>query len=175
MIISVLQDEETAFSLGAADYIVKPISRTVLLERVERLREISARERISSILIMDSDKDFVDVLSGMLESESFSVFRAYTGLQGIEFASKEKPDLIFLDLILPDISGFEVIEFLKMNEPTRDIPIIVTTDKDLSDEEKSLLNGKIEAAAKKGHHGKQDFLGEIKRVERFATARKGGG
>ena len=175
MIISVLQDEETAFSLGAADYIVKPISRTALLGRVERLREISARERISSILIMDSDKDFVDVLSDMLESESFSVFRAYTGLQGIEFASKEKPDLIFLDLMLPDISGFEVIEFLKMNEPTRDIPIIVATDKDLSDEEKSLLNGKIEAAAKKGHHGKQDFLGEIKRVERLATARKGGG
>ena len=175
VITSVLQDEDTAFSLGASDYIVKPVHRKELIECVERLRTISAEGKISSILVVDDDADFVNVLAAMLEDELFSVGRAYTGLQGIEVASKEKPDLIFLDLILPDISGFEVVEFLKMSEATKEIPIIIITGKNLTPEEKRLLNGKIEAAARKGHHGKHDFLGEIKRVERLATAKKGEG
>jgi CheY-like chemotaxis protein len=171
----VLQDEDTAFSLGASDYIVKPVHRKELIECVERLRKLSAEEQISSILVVDDDADFVDVLASILEDESFSVGRAYSGLQGIEIASKEKPDLIFLDLILPDISGFEVVEFLKMSETTKEIPIIIITGKNLTPEETRMLNGKIEAAARKGHHDKDDFLGEIKRVERLATAKKGEG
>ena len=175
VITSVLQDEDTAFSLGASDYIVKPVTRKELVECVERLGENAARTRIMDILVVDDDRDFVNVLTSTLEGESFSVTKAYTGLQGIEHASREKPDLIFLDLLLPDISGFEVVEFLKMNESTKEIPIIIVTGKDLTPEEKQQLNGKIEAAARKGHHGKSDFLGEIKRVESLATARKGEG
>ncbi|NQU06917.1 MAG: response regulator, partial [Candidatus Abyssubacteria bacterium] len=172
VITSVLQDEETGFSMGAADYIVKPFSRRELLERMERLRLAAAGERISDILVVDSDKEFAEFLSTMLRGESFSVVTAYTGIQGIEHASKQRPDLIFLDLLLPDISGFEVVEFLKMEENTKNIPIIVLTAKDITDEEKHLLNGKIEAAAQKGRYGKLDFLGEIKRVQRLAAAKK---
>jgi DNA-binding response OmpR family regulator/nitrogen-specific signal transduction histidine kinase len=175
VITSVLQDEDTAFSLGASDYIVKPVTRKELVECVERLGENAASVRIVEILVVDDDEDFVNVLASTLEGESFSVAKAYTGLQGIEHAAREKPDLIFLDLLLPDISGFEVVEFLKMNESTKEIPIIIVTGKDLTPEEKQQLNGKIEAAARKGHHGKNDFLGEIKRVERLASARKGEG
>ena len=173
VITSVLQDEETAFGLGAADYMTKPISRGELLRRMERLCAVSARDLISNILVIDADKDFVDTLCAILERESFCVERAYTGLQGIEVASREKPDLVFLDLMLPDISGFEIVEFLRMNGPTKDIPIIILTGKDLTDEEKALLNGKVEASARKGHHDKSDFLKEIKRVERLAAAKKG--
>ncbi len=173
VITSVLQDEETAFGLGAADYMTKPISRGELLRRMERLCAVSARDLISNILVIDADKDFVDTLHAILERESFCVERAYTGLQGIEVASREKPDLVFLDLMLPDISGFEIVEFLRMNGPTKDIPIIILTGKDLTDEEKALLNGKVEASARKGHHDKNDFLKEIKRVERLAAAKKG--
>jgi DNA-binding response OmpR family regulator len=172
VITSVLQDEETGFSMGAADYIVKPFSRRELLERMERLRLAAAGERISDILVVDSDREFAEFLSTMLRDESFSVVTAYTGIQGIEHASKQRPDLIFLDLLLPDISGFEVVEFLKMEENTKNIPIIVLTAKDITDEEKHLLNGKIEAAAQKGRYGKLDFLGEIKRVQRLAAAKK---
>jgi DNA-binding response OmpR family regulator len=171
----VLQDEETAFGLGAADYIAKPISRNELLQRMERLCAISAENSISDILVIDDDKDFVDTLVTVLEGESFTVDRAYTGLQGIELASRERPDLVFLDLMLPDISGFEIVEFLKMNDSTKDIPIIILTGKDLTEEEKSLLNGKVEASARKGRHDKHDFLSEIKKVERLAAAKKGEG
>lgn len=174
VITSVVQDEDTAFSLGASDYIVKPVSRRELIGCVERLREIAEKARISNILIVDDDRSFVDALTSTLEGESFSVARAYTGLQGIELASRQRPDLIFIDLILPDMSGFDVIEFLKMSESTKEIPIIIITDKDLTPEEKDQLNGKIEAAAGKGRDGKHDFLSEIRRVERLVTAKKGG-
>jgi len=174
VIISVLQDEETAFGMGAADYFVKPVSRKDLLERMQALRRACADGRISDILIVDDDEDFVEALAAILESASFSVEKAYTGVQGIELASRKKPDIIFLDLILPDISGFEVVEFLKMKEATREIPIIVVTAKDITEDERRMLDGKIEAAARKGHHDKHDFLEEIKRVERLAAARKGG-
>ncbi len=174
VITSVLDDEETGFSLGAADYIVKPVSRAELLERMARLHQTEIGNRISDILVVDDDIDFVDFLATILEDHSFSVSRAYTGLQGIEHASKKEPDLIFLDLMLPDISGFEVVEFLKMEETTKNIPIIIITAKDLTLEEKRSLNGKIEAAAQKGQYGRQEFLDEIKRVECLAAMSRGG-
>ncbi|RJP64310.1 MAG: response regulator [Candidatus Abyssobacteria bacterium SURF_17] len=173
VITSVVQDELKGFSMGAADYIVKPIGGRELLERLERLRGAAASARISKVLVVDDDAKFVDLVADMLEGQAFSVSKAYTGLQGIEYASKHKPDLIFLDLMLPDISGFEVIEFLKMEENTKDIPIIIVTAKDLTDEEARMLNGKIEATARKGQHGKQEFLDEIRRAERLARTRKG--
>jgi signal transduction histidine kinase/DNA-binding response OmpR family regulator len=172
VITSVLQDEETGFSLGAADYIVKPVSRQDLIARLERLRAVTGGTQISRVLVVDNDKKFVDLMTATLEGQSFSVARAYTGLQGIEYASKQRPDLIFLDLMLPDISGLEVVEFLKMEESTKDIPIIVVTAKDLTEEEKRSLNGSIETIAQKGRSGKDDLLQEIKRVERLATTRK---
>ncbi len=174
VIVSVLQDEETAFSMGAADYIVKPVSRKYLLERIDMLRHANDEGRISDILVVDDDEEFVETLAGMLEDAAFSVDRAYTGLQGIELATRQKPDLIFLDLILPDISGLEIIEFLKMDASTKDIPIVVVTAKDIKEEERRMLDGKIEAAARKGHHDKHDFLAEIRRVERLAAVKKGG-
>jgi signal transduction histidine kinase/DNA-binding response OmpR family regulator len=173
IITSMLQDEETGRRLGAADYIVKPVGRKVLLERIEKLKWATARERITSVLVVDDERDFVELLCSMLEAESFSVSRAYSGLEGIEFASKNKPDFIFLDLMLPDISGFEVVEFLKMDANTKDIPIVIVTAKELTDEEKQSLDGKIEALAKKGDYTRADFLDEIRRVERLAITRKG--
>lgn len=173
IITSVLQDDGMGFSMGAADYIVKPISRQQLLERLEKLHEFTAKGRISAVLVVDDDRQFVELVATMLEDQSFSITKAYTGLQAIECATKQKPDLIFLDLLLPDISGFEIVEFLKMEETTKDIPIVLVTAKDLSDEEKRLLDGKIEAIAQKGHYGKNDFLSEIKRIERLVTTRKG--
>jgi signal transduction histidine kinase/DNA-binding response OmpR family regulator len=172
IITSVLQDEETGFSMGAADYIVKPVSGRELLSRLERLRETTVHGQIANVLVVDDDEKFVDLLASMLDGQSFVIDRAYTGLQAIEHASRRKPDLIFLDLILPDMSGFEVVEFLKMEAGTKDIPIIIVTAKDLTEQEKQSLNGKIEAIAKKGQYGKDDFLDEVKRVERLVRTRK---
>lgn len=173
IVTSVLQEEKTGFNLGAAEYIVKPITRKTLLERLENVRMAVDGERISSILLVDDERDFVELMGSMLEGESFSVIRAYSGLEGIEYASKQKPDLILLDLVLPDISGFEVVEFLKMDESTKDIPIVIITAKNLTQDEKRSLGDKIEAIARKGHYTKDDFLEEIKRVERLAVAKKG--
>ncbi len=167
VITSVLADEETGFAMGAADYIVKPISRENLQTRLRRLWSAAAQRQISNVLIIDSDVEFVDFLGSMLGGEPFVVTRAYSGLQGIEYASKQKPDLIFLELMLPDINGFEVVEFLKMDDATKDIPIIVMSGRDLIEEERIVLNGKIEAAARKGRYEKTDFLNEIKRLERL--------
>jgi signal transduction histidine kinase/DNA-binding response OmpR family regulator len=175
IIISVLQDETAGLNLGAADYIVKPVARKTLLERVENFRRMAAVKRISSILVVDDERDFVELISSMLESESFVVSKATSGLEGIEFASKQKPDLLLLDLMLPDISGFEVVEFLKMDENTKDIPIIIVTAMDLTEDEKRSLDGKIEALAKKGQYTRNDFLNEIRRIERLAITRKGVG
>jgi DNA-binding response OmpR family regulator len=158
--------------MGAADYIVKPVSGRELLSRLERLRETTVHGQIANVLVVDDDEKFVDLLASMLDGQSFVIDRAYTGLQAIEHASRRKPDLIFLDLILPDMSGFEVVEFLKMEAGTKDIPIIIVTAKDLTEQEKQSLNGKIEAIAKKGQYGKDDFLDEVKRVERLVRTRK---
>jgi signal transduction histidine kinase/DNA-binding response OmpR family regulator len=172
IITSALPDEKTGAELGAAGYVVKPISRNELLSRLQAVRKKEPNGQTSNVLIIDSDPHFSHILSSMLEDHLFSVIRAYSGLQGIESIQKLKPDLIFLDAKLPDIGGVELIEFLKMDETTRDIPIIVLSEHDLSTEEKDSLNGKVEGVAKKDRNISHHLLSELNRVERIIRPRK---
>jgi CheY-like chemotaxis protein len=171
IVISVLQDEDT-MRQGASAYLVKPVSKAQLLASLQVVREEKANEPVSNVLIIDSNEGFVKVLSSLLEGHAFSVSQANSGLQGLEAIQNEKPDLIFLDIGLPDISGIELIEFLKMNENMKNIPIIALAERDLTDEEKHILDGKIEAVARKSQSGSYEFLSEINRVGRLIKPRK---
>jgi len=172
IITSVLQDEKTGSELGASGYVVKPISRSELLKRLRIIHNGKPGKQASNVLIIDDDDEFAELLGSLLRGQSFSVSRAYSGLQGIESAVKNRPDLIFLDMVLPDINGIELVEFLKMEENTREIPIIVLSARTLSNEEKNTLNGKVEAVAGKTYDDAYGVLSEIRHFRNLVRPRK---
>jgi CheY-like chemotaxis protein len=95
--------------------------------------------------VVDDDGGNVELLRALLEPEGFKVVTAAGGRQGIEVATAQQPHLILLDLMMPDVSGFEVVEALRTNVATRGIPIMVLTAKELTKEDKAALTGHVAA------------------------------
>lgn len=117
--------------LGAADYLVKPFDRSEVLETVQRLitvyDENGQHLTIETILIADDDKDTVNWLKTELTAQDFKVLSAYNGEEALLLARDRQPDLILLDLKMPGLSGTDVIQALKQEVDTANIPIIVMT------------------------------------------------
>jgi CheY-like chemotaxis protein len=92
------------------------------------------------------------------------VRKAYGGEEGLSRVNESRPDLIFLDLMMPEVDGFEVIRHLKKSEQTKDIPIIIVSAKELTQEEAEYLSDNIEKIIRKGNFTKEDLLRDIKRT-----------
>lgn len=163
IIVSIVEEKNIGFSLGALDYFVKPIDGKKLIERINSLEK--AKEE-KTILAIDDDPIVLKYLTNILENANFKVLKALSGKEGIEKAINKKPDIIILDLIMPDINGFDVIDFLKKDENTKDIPIIILTAKDLTNEELEKLNGNVQTIAKKEKFSSEQFIAELKMFEK---------
>ncbi|NOZ56289.1 MAG: response regulator, partial [Calditrichaeota bacterium] len=164
IIVSMTEDKLLCTSLGALEFFVKPVDRNRLLEVLQRIssRKTAGKPRV---LIVDDEPSTVDWVSGALEANGFEVLKAYGGKEGIELATKHIPDAIVLDLMMPEVSGFEVVDKLKQQERTRDIPIIIFTAKTMSSEERRRLSRHVLGFAKKA--GKDELLQYLDEVRRI--------
>lgn len=173
IIVSIVDNKELGFSLGAVEYLIKPIDRERLITTVNAC--IPA-ERIKGkpmkILVVDDDEKAVKYMSSVLESAGFEVLKAYRGEAGINLAINNTPDLIILDLMMPGISGFDVIEKLRVHPTAKGIPIIICSAKDITPEEKKVLNGNILAIVKKSGHTKEDLLAAIRKIEQLRVKKE---
>ena len=136
IVASILEGQKTAIALGADDFCTKPVERGWLVERLQRL---STRGRLDKVLIVDDDEGSRYLLRTLISQFRFQLFEASGGVEGLAMARSEKPAVIFLDLLMPDLSGFEVLEQLRADPATRDIAVIVFSSKDLDDDERRRL------------------------------------
>ncbi|TME35627.1 MAG: response regulator [Chloroflexi bacterium] len=133
-------------ALGALDYFVKPVNGKALLSRLRQYRfTTGVKHEPVRVLVVDDEPANLDLLEGLLRPEGFGVLRAASGREGIDMAMSELPNLILLDLMMPGLTGFDVVEALRDKEATRSIPIMVLTSKELTDVDKSALNGQVSA------------------------------
>jgi signal transduction histidine kinase/DNA-binding response OmpR family regulator len=168
IIVSILDNRDLGFSLGAADYLVKPVDRAELLKRLGRFSfTTKVKSQVVRVLTIDDDPKAVDLVSTLLHSEGFEVLRAYGGQEGIDKALIEQPDAIILDLMMPEVSGFGVIQRLKQDARACRIPIFVLTAMDLTDEVRRELNGQVAAVARKGAGATGELLAELAKLERI--------
>jgi signal transduction histidine kinase/CheY-like chemotaxis protein len=173
VVVSVVDDEQLGYALGAVDYFVKPVDRQALLARLDRFNFTrSARIRDTSVLIVDDDPDAVELLAGMLGPAGFRVLRAGGGEEGIATALAERPDLILLDLTMPEVSGFTVVDALKSDPTTRDIPILVVTARELTDPDRAMLQDHVATVFQKGTFARVDLLTLLDDVARRMEARE---
>jgi signal transduction histidine kinase/DNA-binding response OmpR family regulator len=158
-VLTVLEDRNQALLLGAEDFCTKPIERQWLLAR---LRQLAATFPISTVLIVDDEEVSRYLLKGILADTKYSLLEAPGGLEGLRLARELRPDLIFLDLMMPDLSGFEVLAQLRQDERTRAIPVIVVTAKALDEQELADLREKTAAVLPKSTSSPEAALAEIR-------------
>jgi signal transduction histidine kinase/CheY-like chemotaxis protein len=159
IILSIVDNKRLGFSLGAAEYIVKPVEKEVLLRK---LRNLEKTTTIKKVLVVDNEPDTVKLLGNVLKEAGYKVTIAYNSRDAITSIEDFEPDLIVLNLTMPEVSGFDVIEYLKTEERAKDIPLIVLTHKDLTEKDIDDLNGRIQGILNKGILTKEDLLNELK-------------
>ncbi len=154
VIVSVVDDAPLGTALGAVDYIVKPVGREALLGSLGLLTfTTKVQTRTVTALVIDADPDAGAGYRAQLEPDGFRVLVAGSGEEGVERARADRPDLILLDLILPDTDGPDLVVRLKADPATADIPIWVTTRGDLDDTERERINGKVQGISVHGDNG----------------------
>lgn len=164
IIISMVDNKEIGFALGAVDYFIKPVDKNTLFATLDNLEGGLGKELIK-VLVVDDEPNAVELIALMIEPQGYEAIRAYGGQEGINKAFKEHPDLLILDLMMPVVSGIDVISELKLNPETKDIPIIICTAKDLTDDDLKVLKNNVVSIMRKGMFTNKDILNEIKKYE----------
>ena len=164
IIVSVVDDQSFGFNMGAVGYLVKPVDKGQL---TYALKNLESEDTVSCILIVDDSPEDLRLMSTILQSEGFEVLEASDGVKGVAKAIQNNPDLIILDLLMPGMNGFDVVRTLQQHPKARDIPIIVCTAKELTAEDREMLNSKVESVVRKGEDAKAHLLAAVQKIERF--------
>jgi DNA-binding response OmpR family regulator len=116
------------------------------------------------VLVVDDDPKAVELIAVRILSMASEVLRAHGGREAIEIARRELPDLIVLDLMMPDVNGFDVVAALHEHVSTSCIPVVVVTAKRVTDEDRTRLQGQVAAIMEKAHFDRDRFIGEVRRA-----------
>jgi PAS domain S-box-containing protein len=165
VIVSIVADASKGFSLGAAAVMQKPISRQELFESLADIgmTPVSGDAPLK-ILIIDDDRPAVELTAEGVDLLASTVLRAYGGLEAIETARRELPDVIVLDLMMPDVSGFDVVAALQEQPETARIPVLIVTARQVDAADRSRLNGYVAAIMEKGEFGPGQLRDEVRRA-----------
>jgi len=152
VIVSVLPERGRGFALGASDYLVKPVSKEGLLGAVwravaERVDQSSSRR---DIVVIDDDPAALELVRATLEPHGWTVTTCAGGAEAISVIRSLRPSVVLVDLLMPDIDGFAVIDALHADPRTTAIPVVVLTAKSLTAQDRRRLKGRIEFVASKG-------------------------
>ncbi len=170
VMVTVLDQRNAGALLGADEYIVKPVDKSILLAAVERSlnrRELARPKR--SILVIEDDAATREFIVDLLLRSGYAVRAAEDSAQARNQVQSSMPDLVILDLILPDVSGFGLIAEWRKSPPTADLPIFVLTNKDLTEEEKDYLRANTDAYFSKHKQWRSELIRQIQRVQRTTT------
>ena len=169
VLTSKVNKESLPFDIGQADFLTKPIDRQQLLQMMVKFDLLADGKRgkktPSSILIVDDDPQNIRLVKAMLKPFNMEVMVADGGKAGLELALKKKPDLIILDLMMPDVDGFEVVSKLREDPAGSQIPILIYTAKNITSEDRERLQGNIQTIIQKGDFGKDRFLEMINNLQ----------
>jgi PAS domain S-box-containing protein len=165
VIISIVAERNKGFALGAAAVIEKPISRQELYESLVDLGLFPVNPGTSlKVLIVDDDPKAVELVAVRMLGLANTVLRAYGGREAIEIARQEMPDLIVLDLMMPDVNGFDVVVALNEQADTARIPVLVVTAKRITPDDRLKLDGYVSSIVEKADYDRERFAAEVKRA-----------
>ncbi len=163
VIVSILDERGMGYSLGAVDYLVKPIAREKLVTSIRRIAQAVALDRQKiTVLVVDDDPMVLEYMAAILRPEGFTIRTARGGREGLSLAREWPPNLLVLDLLMPDIDGFQFLDELKRDPLTAGIPIVILTCKTLTPEEKGRLHGRISDLVQKGEFSRGQLVAQLR-------------
>lgn len=153
-------NKELGFMLGASDYLVKPIDRSRLVKIMRR----HVLHEGATILIVEDDESIQRALSRSLRKEGWKVKLASNGAEALVAVDKERPTAIILDLTMPVMDGLEFLEILRANPAWNDIPVVVSTSKDLTADDRQRLKGTVQRVVAKGSITRDGLVDEVRKI-----------
>jgi len=164
LMVTIVDKKPLGYQLGATDYLVKPLEEDEVLASLERLKQSNGGVNPKNVLVVDDDPDVISMVTQLLEGRQFRVQAAADGLEALGAITQSRPDVVLLDLMMPRLDGFEVIERLRENPAWSDIPVVVLTAKTLSREDAERLQRSASAVIlKQGLQGEQ-LLSQLSRA-----------
>jgi PAS domain S-box-containing protein len=161
IMVTIVDDRNLGYTLGAAEYITKPVDR-------EHLGRILMKFRCPHppcpVLLIEDDQTTREMMRAMLEREGWTVTEASNGREGLERVAESQPNVILLDLMMPEMDGFEFVVKLRRHPEWSDIPVVVITAKELSAEDRQRLNGSVEKVLLKGAFSREELLSRVREL-----------
>ncbi|OYV73300.1 MAG: hypothetical protein B7Z70_13505, partial [Acidithiobacillus ferrivorans] len=146
-----------------------------LEEVLRKLGFVVTKQHRPVILVVDDDARAVEIINRQLSNGGYEVISAYGGRDAVTMAEHLHPDLILLDLMMPEFNGFDVVDALQKNPSMAAIPVLVLTAKIITPEDRRRLNGHILKIMEKAGFRRDQFLGEVHRALSTAHSRQGEG
>jgi CheY-like chemotaxis protein len=161
IMLTIVDDKKTGFALGATEYLTKPFDR----ERLTAVLGRTAPERASRFaLVVDDQPDNRALLRRTLEPEGWTVTEAANGVEALASIEERRPDMIFLDLMMPEMDGFEFVDRLRANELTQSIPVLVVTAKDITPQDRQRLSGGVQNILQKATASPADLVAQMREL-----------
>lgn len=160
IIVSISESKEIGFALGAIGYITKPLEKDFLLSEIRKIR----KKKIYSIMVVDDNEIDRNQIARIVEEEAIETIRVGSGKECLTQLSKRIPDLLILDIMMPEMDGFEILRRIKSKPETKDLGVIIVTAKDLSKDEKNQLKGMVISVLDKSNESLHTINKEIERI-----------
>ena len=158
IMLTMLDNKKLGFTLGATEYLSKPINKENLLDTIKKCVR---RDSNQPILIVDDDENIRSMARYSLEKAGWRVAEAVNGHHALTYVNQQTPSLILLDLMMPEMDGFQFVTELRKNDLWRRIPVIVMTAMELSSDDRRALQGEVEQIIQKGAYNIPDLLNEL--------------
>ena len=161
IVLTIVDNRNLGFTLGASDYLTKPVDR-------ERLASIMSRyqrgDLLMTALIVEDDPESRNMMRRLLENDGWRVELAENGREALERLKTSRPNIVLLDLMMPEMDGFETLSHVREDPSLQDLPVIVVTAKELTAAEREELNGRVAKVLQKGTYRREQLLEDVGRV-----------
>src|SRR5258707_7704308 len=144
IVVSIVDQMQVGFALGAADYLIKPIRKSVLLETIRKHVPYQYDDD-AAILLVDDDPKTLELLQETLRSAGYETQSVQSGTRALEVLSSKLVSAVILDLLMPGMDGFEVIRHVRQEAALKELPILVMTGKGLSQDEPAIISRETQA------------------------------
>jgi CheY-like chemotaxis protein len=155
IMITIMDEKQMGYTLGAADYLSKPIEWKHLHSILQKYR---CAHPPCPVLIVEDDAEMRELLRRKLEKEGWAVSEAENGRVALERMAENRPELILLDLMMPEMDGFQFLEEIRKREVWQSIPIVVVTAKELTAEDRLRMKGSVTQILQKGAYSQEELL-----------------
>jgi signal transduction histidine kinase/DNA-binding response OmpR family regulator len=161
IMLTIVDEKQIGFALGAADYFTKPIDWSRMTASLQKYRTPANQQKV---LVVEDDAPTREMLRRTLVKDHWEVVEAENGRVALEKLNGLVPALILLDLMMPEMDGFEFMEELRKRADCRQVPVVVITAKDITEQDRQRLNGQVARVMQKGSFQMEDLVREVRAV-----------